>query len=97
MELCYDPFSIEEGLRASLADPPATLLVLPNGWVKVVAALPYICGICAATRSSGGLGGLPSAWSNAMITNEVHVGDRRLSRLHPEANAWQSCSWNSAQ
>ena len=26
-----------------LEDPPATLLVLPNGWVKVAAALPHIC------------------------------------------------------
>ena len=31
MELCYVPFSMEEGLRGSLAEPPATLLVLPDG------------------------------------------------------------------
>ena len=43
MELCYVPFSMEEGLRGSLAEPPATLLVLPDGRVKVAAALPHIC------------------------------------------------------
>src|SRR5262249_40389819 len=43
MELCYIPFDIAEGLRQSLYDPPATMLVLPNGWVKVAAALPYVC------------------------------------------------------
>ena len=35
--------TIEDALRGSLDDPPATMLVLPNGWVKVAAALPYIC------------------------------------------------------
>jgi MoaA/NifB/PqqE/SkfB family radical SAM enzyme len=43
MELCYIPFDLSEGLRRSLEDPPATMLVLPNGWVKVAAALPHIC------------------------------------------------------
>jgi hypothetical protein len=43
MELCYIPFSIEDGLRGGLENPPATMLVLPNGRVKVAAALPYIC------------------------------------------------------
>ena len=37
------PSISRKGLRASLATPPATLLVLPNGWVKVAAALPHIC------------------------------------------------------
>ena len=29
------PDRLEDGLRAALEQPPATLLVLPNGWVKV--------------------------------------------------------------
>ncbi len=43
MELCFSPFSISDALSDSMEEPPATLLVLPNGWVKVAAALPYIC------------------------------------------------------
>ena len=43
MELCYIPFDMKDALRGSLDEPPATLLVLPNGWVKVAAALPYVC------------------------------------------------------
>src|SRR5690348_5856039 len=43
MSLCYIPFDMADGLRRSLEDPPATLLVLPNGWVKIAAALPHIC------------------------------------------------------
>jgi len=55
MELCYIPFDMAEGLRRSVADPPATLLVLPNGWVKVAAALPHVCADLRAT-------GLAEAW-----------------------------------
>ncbi|MEP7248088.1 MAG: radical SAM protein, partial [Gammaproteobacteria bacterium] len=43
MEICYLPFDMQEALYGSLDEPPATMLVLPNGWVKVSAALPYIC------------------------------------------------------
>lgn len=42
MELCYTPFTVAEGLERSLEEPAATLLVLPNGWVKASAALPDI-------------------------------------------------------
>ena len=35
-----DPTRASREVRASLDEPPATLLVLPNGWVKVAAALP---------------------------------------------------------
>jgi MoaA/NifB/PqqE/SkfB family radical SAM enzyme len=56
MQLCYEPFSMIDGLRASLEEPPATLLVLPNGQVKVSAALPLIC---ADLRTDS----LPQAWA----------------------------------
>ena len=42
MELAYLPFRMEDGLRQALDEPPATLLVLPNGRVKASAALPYL-------------------------------------------------------
>lgn len=43
LELCYKPLSMTEDLRAQLSNPPGTLLVLPDGRVKVSAALPYVC------------------------------------------------------
>ena len=55
MALCYIPFDVGEGLRRSLTEPPATLLVLPNGWVKVAAALPHACADLRVT-------GLAEAW-----------------------------------
>ena len=59
LELCYVPFDVEDGLRASLDEPPATLLVLPNGWVKVAAALPQICADLRRDSLAAGVGGLP--------------------------------------
>ena len=59
MELCFEPFEIREGLQASLESPPATLLVLPNGWVKVAAALPQICADLRHDRSRRRLERLP--------------------------------------
>jgi MoaA/NifB/PqqE/SkfB family radical SAM enzyme len=44
MQLCYEPFSVEDGLRQSLGSPPATLLVLPNGVVRLTGASDHICG-----------------------------------------------------
>ena len=43
MELCYLPWSIEEGLKDGLSQPPATMQILPDGRVKVAAPLPFIC------------------------------------------------------
>jgi MoaA/NifB/PqqE/SkfB family radical SAM enzyme len=42
MELAYLPFRMEDGLRQAFEEPPATLLVLPNGGVKASAALPHL-------------------------------------------------------
>jgi MoaA/NifB/PqqE/SkfB family radical SAM enzyme len=43
LELRFRPRSIEEALEAQLREAPATLLVLPDGLVKVSAALSFIC------------------------------------------------------
>ncbi len=48
-----------KGCAAASRTPPATLLVLPNGWVKVAAALPQICADLRRHSLDGGLGGLP--------------------------------------
>jgi hypothetical protein len=73
LELCYVPWSVEDGLRAALLEPPATLLVLPNGRVKVAAALPNVC---AAPRrmASRRLAGVPGGWRNE--ATRLHCGAR---------------------
>ena len=89
MELCYTPFSIEEGLRRSLADPPATLLVLPNGWVKVVGPLSYICADLRRDSLEQAWDAYRRSWRNAIILGEVTQAIAADSR-HAQANEWQS-------
>lgn len=88
LELCYEPFDIRAGLIASLESPPATLLVLPNGWVKVAAALP---GICADLRRVS----LEDAWTSyreAWRSDRVIAAARRAvadAGCLARANTWQ--------
>ena len=88
LELCYEPFAIADGLAASVASPPATLLVLPNGWVKVAAALPHIC---ADLRRDS----LAQAWEAYRIawrsdTVQVAAQDAMRDRTrHAQANTWR--------
>jgi len=88
MELCFEPFSMEEGLRQSAAEPPATLLVLPNGWVKVAAALPQVCADLRHVTLAQAWEAYRSAWRGATMAcavNEALVDEAR----HGQANTWQ--------
>jgi MoaA/NifB/PqqE/SkfB family radical SAM enzyme len=95
MELCYQPFSVEEGLRGFETEPPATILLLPNGCVKVAAALPQVCAdlrlvtfaeAWQAYCRAWGDTGLKSALKRA-IESDIH---------HVEANAWRPMATRSA-
>jgi len=88
LELCYLPFDVEEGLRASLAEPPATLLVLPNGWVKVAAALPHICADLRKDSLARAWEAYRSAWRSATVIEAARdaMGDRMQ---HAQANTWR--------
>ncbi|HAM36221.1 MAG TPA: hypothetical protein DEB40_12800 [Elusimicrobia bacterium] len=44
MRVCYHELGIVEELRYRLAHPAALFIVLPNGRVKLVNALPFVCG-----------------------------------------------------
>ena len=43
MEILFRPFSIQEDLTAKKVSSPATILILPDGRVRVSAFLPYTC------------------------------------------------------
>jgi MoaA/NifB/PqqE/SkfB family radical SAM enzyme len=89
LELCYTPFTVQEGLRTSLATPPATLLVLPNGWVKVAAALPDICADLRRQTLSQAWEAYRSAWSSDTVAALVRGAVADPSR-HAQANTWRS-------
>lgn len=89
MELCYLPWSIEQGLADGLSQPPATLQVLPDGRVKVAAALPFTCADLKELS-------LEEAWCDyraAWDAPEVKAAAARVledpARL-AESNAWKN-------
>jgi len=88
MELCHEPFDIEEGLERSLATPPATLLVLPNGWVKVAAALPYVCADLRKESLAKAWDDYRSAWRSATVANAAREAMDDRSH-HAQANTWR--------
>jgi MoaA/NifB/PqqE/SkfB family radical SAM enzyme len=91
MELCYLPFTLADALRSSLDDPPATLLVLPNGRVKVAAPLPHICADLRHTTLSEAWERYRAAWHNDAVLSTIrHAIESEAS--HAEANRWRLLS-----
>jgi MoaA/NifB/PqqE/SkfB family radical SAM enzyme len=88
IELCYTPFSMADGLRSSIEDPPATLLVLPNGWVKVAAALPYVCADLRHHTLAETWARYRAAWRDGAIMTALHSAMQNESH-HAEANNWR--------
>jgi MoaA/NifB/PqqE/SkfB family radical SAM enzyme len=87
MELCYSPFDVGEGLRQSLDDPPATLLVLPDGRVKVAAVLPYVCADLRRDSLAEAWSAYRDAWRDSAVTAAARRAVEDESR-HAEANRW---------
>ena len=88
LELCHVPFDIEEGLRASLETPPATLLVLPNGWVKVAAALPHICSDLRRDSLAQAWEAYRNAWRSDTVVAAARDATGDGTR-HAQANTWR--------
>jgi MoaA/NifB/PqqE/SkfB family radical SAM enzyme len=88
LELCYTPFSMADGLRQSVADPPATLLVLPNGWVKVAAPLPQVCADLRQHTVPEAWARYRAAWRDAGVIAALERAIA-LESLHADANRWQ--------
>ncbi len=88
MELCYLPFTIQEGLQRSFSEPPATMLVLPDGRVKVAAALPHICADLRRQTLMQAWDAYRGAWRVPEVLDEVcrAMDD---AALHSRANRWK--------
>ena len=91
IELCHEPFSMQEALRASLDEPPATLLVLPNGWVKVSAALPDICADLRQRNLAQAWDDYRSAWHRNTMASAVCAA-LEDEASHAQANKWRMLS-----
>ena len=88
MEFCYSPFTLEEALKESLNEPPATLLMLPNGWVKVAAALPQICADLRRSGLEQAWKAYCSAWRDDAVVDAIRQAVSDGAR-HAEENRWQ--------
>jgi len=88
MEVCFQPFSLGEGLRKSAQEPPATLLILPNGWVKVAAALPHVCADLRSCSLEEAWRAYQRAWHEPAVEQAVRDALADDSR-HRLANSWQ--------
>jgi MoaA/NifB/PqqE/SkfB family radical SAM enzyme len=91
MELCYEPFRLEDGLAAALDQPPATLLVLPNGWVKVAAALPDVCADLRTGTIGQAWNDYRRAWHGSTMASSVRAAVDDPTR-HAQANQWRLIS-----
>jgi MoaA/NifB/PqqE/SkfB family radical SAM enzyme len=88
MEFCYSPFTLVEALQASLGEPPATMLVLPNGWVKVAAPLPHICADLRCESLAEAWSAYRGAWRDEAVLAGIRraIGDELQ---HADANNWR--------
>jgi MoaA/NifB/PqqE/SkfB family radical SAM enzyme len=91
IEVLYLPFTLEEALRASLVEPPATLLVLPNGWVKVAAPLPHVCADLRHGTLVQAWDDYRAAWHGSTMVSAVRGALDDPGR-HAQANSWQLLS-----
>ena len=91
IELLYEPFTLQEALRGCLSEPPATLLLLPNGWVKVAAALPQICADLRKSTLVQAWDDYRSAWHGSTMVLAVRGALDDAGR-HAQANSWQLLS-----
>jgi MoaA/NifB/PqqE/SkfB family radical SAM enzyme len=91
LELCHEPFDVEAGLAESISSPPATLLVLPNGWVKVAAALPHICADLRRDRLAEAWEAYRKAWRSDTFRASARCAVSDPTR-HAHANTWQLMS-----
>ena len=89
MELCYSPFDVAEGLARCVEEPPATMLVLPNGWVKVAAALPHVCADLRAMTLAEAWAAYREAWHDGSVRAAARRAIEDPER-HASANRWQA-------
>ena len=87
MELCFRPFSLAEELGARTAEPSGTMLVLPDGRVKVSAALPFICADLRATSLREAWEAYRRAWSHPSVVAALRETAADPSLL-ARANEW---------
>lgn len=88
MKIYYYPYDVIEELRYRLEYPSASLLVIPNGKVKIIGPLPFICGDLRKHSLSEVWERYKIAWKNPEV---VDFAKRVIHNpeLLKEANKWR--------
>lgn len=85
MRVYYHELGLLEELRYRLRHPAALLIVLPNGLVKLINALPFVCGDLRRESLQTVWDNFQRAWSNPRVTQFVEdlaADPRRTASLH---------------
>ena len=85
MRVSYHEAGLLEELRYRLEHPAALLIVLPNGLVKLINALPFVCGDLRTEPLPQVWGNFRRAWNDprvAKFVDELAVDPGRTSTLH---------------
>jgi MoaA/NifB/PqqE/SkfB family radical SAM enzyme len=88
MKVYYYPYDVLEELKYRLECPSASLLVVPNGKVKLIGPLPFICGDLKKQSLSRIWENYKKAWRNPDViefTREVIADPKLLA----ESNNWR--------
>lgn len=67
LELCYNPWSLREEMATRAVQPSGTLLILPDGRVKVTAPLPYTCADLSSQTFLEAWEAYRNAWSHPRV------------------------------
>ena len=88
MRVHFHEMGLLEELRYRLHHPAALLIVLPNGLVKLINALPFICGDLRHAFARGDLGELP-----ARVAGPARCAIRRRPRRRSAARRATLHQW----
>jgi MoaA/NifB/PqqE/SkfB family radical SAM enzyme len=85
MRVHFHELGLLEELRYRLQHPAALLIVLPNGLVKLINALPFICGDLRVQSLADVWGNFQRAWADprvAQFVDALHADPGLTSTLH---------------
>jgi MoaA/NifB/PqqE/SkfB family radical SAM enzyme len=88
MKVYYYPYDVIEELKYRLEYPSASLLVIPNGKVKIIGPLPFICGDLRQQSLAEIWQEYKKAWKNPEV---IAFTERVINNpeLLKEANKWR--------
>lgn len=85
MRVYFHEMGLLEELRYRLQHPAALLIVLPNGLVKLINALPFVCGDLRRQSLAEIWADFQRAWRDprvAEFVDELATDPRKTSSLH---------------